>query len=67
MEDGIQIAHQHKRYLHLILDGLQLGKEFLEAHAVLQGLCGSTLYDGAVGQGIAKGNAHLDHGDTTSL
>ena len=67
VQDGVQIAHQDKWNLHLILDGLQLGEECLQVHAVLQGLGGSTLDDGTVGQRVAEGDAHLNHGDAPTL
>ena len=67
MEDGVQITHQHQGYLYFVLDGLQLVEEGAKVHAVLQGLSGGTLYDGAVGQRIAEGYAHFNHGDPTAL
>ena len=67
MKDGVEIAHQHEGDRNLILDGSQLTEELLQGHAVAESLGGSTLDDGAVGEGIAEGDAHLDHGNATTL
>ena len=64
---GIQIAHQHQGNVHLVLDGLQLGEEFLHGHSVLQRHGSGTLYHRAVSQGVAEGNAHLYHVDALAL
>ena len=67
MENGIEVAHHHKRDLHLVLDGCKLREERLEVHAVLQGLRSGALDDRTVGQGVAKGDAHLDHRNASTL
>ena len=67
MEDGVEVAHEDERYFYLTLDGLQLCEESLEVHAVLEGLRGSTLNDGAVGQRVAEWDADFDAVDTSAL
>ena len=67
MQDRVQVAHEYQGYLHLVFDGLQLREKQLHTHAVLQGLGGSTLDDGTVSQRVAERNAHLNHGNTTTL
>ena len=67
MEDGVEVAHENKWNLNLVLDGFQLLEQQLHTHTVLQGLGGGTLDDGAVGQGIAKGDTNLYHGDAPFL
>ncbi len=53
--------------MDLILDGFQLGEEMAQRHAVLQGYRTGRLNDGAVGQGVAEGNAHLYEVDAVAL
>jgi len=67
VQDGVEVAHQDEGDGDLVLDGLQLGEEELEGHAVLQGLGGSGLDDGAIGQRVAEGNADLDEIDAAAL
>ena len=67
MQDGVEITHEDQRYLYLILDGLQLVEKELHAHTVFQCLCGSTLDDRTVGEWVAEGDTHFNHGNTATL
>ena len=60
-------ASTHDWDLHLVLDGYKLREERLEVHAVLQGLRSGALDDRTVGQGVAEGDAHLDHRNASTL
>ena len=67
VEDGVEIAHEDERYLHLILDRTELLEEEGEGHPILQCLGGGTLNDGTVGEGIAEGDADFNEVDATAL
>ena len=67
LHDGVEVAHQYQRNLHLVLDGMQLRKQRLERHAVLQGGSGSILDDRTIGHRVAEGNAYFNHVDASAL
>ena len=67
VHNDVEITHQHKRYMYLVLYSLKLCEEVFEGHAVLQGYGSGTLYHRSVCQGVAKGYAHLYHVDALAL
>lgn len=67
MQDGVEITHKDQRYFYLVLDRFQLLEKQLYGHTVFQCLSSSTLDDGTIGERIAEGDAHFNHGDATTL
>ena len=67
MEDGIEIAHEDERYMHLILDSTELLEEEGERHPIFQCLGGGTLNDGTIGEGVAERDADFNEVDAPAL
>ena len=61
LEDGVEVAHQQQGNVYRAADVGQLVEEAAQAHAAPQGGGGGLLDDGAVGQGVAEGDAYLNH------
>ena len=67
VEDGVEVAHENQGDVDVDLDGFQLVEELGKGHAVLEGLRGGCLDDGAVGEGVAEGDADLDEVNASFL
>ena len=61
VHDRIQISHQNKWQLHIILDSFQLSEKLLHGHSILQSLGTSTLNDRTISQRITEWDSYLYH------
>ena len=63
----VVVAHQEQRYVYLGAHAFEFDEEAAQRHTALQGARGGVLDDGAVGDGVAEGDAYFHHVDTAVL